>query len=298
MTDQKVAIIDIGSNSIRLVVYGAQDRPVDRLYNEKVMAGLGCQDRDGRLPKEGVRIALDGLRRFRNIATAMEIETVRAFATAAVRDASDGDAFLARVEKLGIDCTLVPGHAEAELAARGVLVAMPDADGLVADLGGGSLDLAWVEKGRVGGGISLSLGVLRIGLKNRDRARAAIRTALSGEGLGRHSRGHDLYLVGGSFRTLARIDRTLDARKGERVRGYRMKPARARALFEILSTEPDVVEVKVEDPRLKTSPTAAMLLDILVESTQTSEIVVSGCGVREGFLGLLGDPKGFVRLLG
>ena len=293
-----VAIVDIGSNSVRLVVYAAQDRPLERLHNEKVMAGLGRLGKDGNLPKQGVAVALEALRGFRKTATDMGLETVHAFATAAVRDASDGDDFLRKVEKLGLICTLVPGHAEAQLAARGGMVAIPDANGLVADLGGGSLDLAWVEKGKVGGGISLALGVLKIGMHNAARARSSIKTALAGDGLGRHSRDHHLYLVGGSFRTLARIDRTMDGRKGERVRGYTMAPQRANELHRLLSEEPQAVAEKVRDPRLETSPVAAMLLDTLVDTTHTSKIVVSGCGVREGFLGLLGDPLAFSRVLG
>jgi exopolyphosphatase/guanosine-5'-triphosphate,3'-diphosphate pyrophosphatase len=281
---EAVALVDIGSNSIRLVIYAGRDRPGDRILSEKVTAGLGRLDRRRRLPADGLRIAMDGLRRFRKIADEIGVDVVHAFATAAVRDAADGKAFLRDVRKMGFECELIPGRAEAELAARGVLVGIPDADGLVADLGGGSLDLAWIERGEQGAGISLDLGILRVGADEEKRARREIAGALADDRLRLHAKDHDLYLVGGSFRTLARIDRALTGRETEKVRGYAMKPSRAAAIRRALSKEADRLAKLVDDPRLKTSPIAAMLLDVLVEESKPARIVVSGFGVREGYL--------------
>lgn len=281
---EPVALVDIGSNSVRLVIYAGRNKPRDRILDEKVTAGLGRLDRRRRLPADGLRIAMDGLRRFRKIADEIGIDVVHAFATAAVRDAADGKAFLRAVEKMGFECVLIPGRAEAELAARGVLVGIPDADGLVADLGGGSLDLAWIEHGEQGAGVSLELGILRIGADKERRARREIAGALADDRLRFHAKDHDLYLVGGSFRTLARIDRALTGRETEKVRGYTMEPIRAQAIRRALAKETDRLTRIVNDPRLKTSPIAAMLLDVLVEESKPARIVVSGFGVREGYL--------------
>lgn len=298
MTDPRVAIIDVGSNSIRLVVFAAADRPRDKLVNEKVMAGLGRPGEHGQLPVEGRALAIDALKRFRAIADDMGIDRVHAFATAAVREAADRAEFVREVERLGFECTVIGDHAEAELAAMGVLVGLPDADGLVADLGGGSLDLAWVGNGGCGSGVSLPLGVLRVTPEDEPAARAAIAGALDEQGLGDRVRERPLHLVGGSFRTLARIDRGLAERDAEKVKGYRMAPPRAGAVRAAIETESERIAQLVEDPRLKTSPTAAMLLEALVETAQPSEIIVSGTGVREGFLGLVGHPLAFARVLG
>jgi exopolyphosphatase/guanosine-5'-triphosphate,3'-diphosphate pyrophosphatase len=252
-----------------------------------VTAGLGRLDDRGRLPAEGVAIAMDGLRRFRKIAKELGASPVHAFATAAVRDAKDGKAFIREVQKLGFECVIIPGQAEAELAARGVLVGIPFADGLVADLGGGSLDLAWIERGEQGAGVSLELGILRIAADEEKRARRAIAGALDDERLRLHAKDHDLYLVGGSFRTLARIDRALAGRDAERVRSYSMTPDRAGIIRRALKKDSARLTAIVDDPRLNSSPIAAMLLDVLVAECRPSRIVVSGFGVREGYLATL-----------
>lgn len=280
-------MVDIGSNSIRLVIYAAKDRPQDKLVSEKVSAGLGRLDSKRRLPPDGLKIAMAGLERFRAIANDYGIDAIHAFATAAVRDAADGKAFIKTVRKMGFECVLIDGRDEAELAARGVLVGIPFADGLVADLGGGSLDLAWIERGEQGAGISLELGILRIDAGEEKRARKAISGALADDRLRLHAKDHDLYLVGGSFRTLARIDRALSGRDAERVASYSMTPDRAAAIRKALNKDAERLTELVDDPRLNTSPIAAMLLDVLVDECRPSRIVVSGFGVREGYLSTL-----------
>ena len=136
-------IIDIGSNSIRLVVYRGQERTPHNLFNEKVMAGLGRGvAADGRLSEDAMAVAETALARFALLAEDMRVDTLRTVATAAVREASNGAAFIARVKRhCGLAIEVIGGDDEARLAGLGVIAGIPDADGVVGDLGGGSLEL-------------------------------------------------------------------------------------------------------------------------------------------------------------
>src|SRR6201996_8276497 len=145
-----VAIVDIGSNSVRLVIYERQSRHAATLQNEKSICAIG---RDmvttGRLHAEGCAAALEALARFRMICDGFHVEIREAVATAAARDASNGAEFIARAEKAwGSPIRILAGEDEARIAAEGVVAGIPHADGLAADLGGGSLDMVPVKDGR------------------------------------------------------------------------------------------------------------------------------------------------------
>ena len=169
----RVGIIDIGSNSIRLVVYDGPARIPSILFNEKVMAGLGRGvAARGAIDADASERALVALARFRRLAAQMQVTTLRTVATAAVRDASNGPAFLARLKDSGLDVELLSGEEEAAMAGYGVLAAFPDADGIVGDLGGGSLELIRVKGGTVGQRASFPLGVLRLAALREQGPRA------------------------------------------------------------------------------------------------------------------------------
>ncbi len=144
-----VAVIDVGSNSVRLVVYDAARRVPMPVFNEKVLCGLGRGiDSTGWLDPEGVTMALDALQRFAVLTDSMGVDDLTVIATAAVREAEDGGAFVDAVEqRCGLKIQPIPGEEEARLSALGVLSAIPEADGLVGDLGGASFEVV-----RVGGG--------------------------------------------------------------------------------------------------------------------------------------------------
>ena len=159
-----VGIIDIGSNSVRFVAYGGSARVPTSLFNEKVVAALGRGlAKDGKLDEAATERALQAIARFRQLSRDMRVKKLHTVATAAVRDASNGPAFLKRVAALGLKPRLLSGPEEAGLAGLGVISAIPRANGIVADLGGGSLELIGVARGAAGEGVSLPLGVLRVG---------------------------------------------------------------------------------------------------------------------------------------
>jgi exopolyphosphatase/guanosine-5'-triphosphate,3'-diphosphate pyrophosphatase len=284
-----VGIIDIGSNSVRFVAYGGTPRVPSHLFNEKVTAALGRSiERDGALDEESSDRALAAIARFRQLARDMGLKTVHTVATAAVREASNGAAFLKQVAALGLKPRILPGEEEAALSGLGVLSAIPDARGIVADLGGGSLELVQVGDGVLGEGVSLPLGVLRIGDRpSRKAIAAAIRKGITGTALDRRLPNASLYLVGGSFRALARLDLHEINHPLPIVQGHRLTTARIAALERIVATTPPL-ELKLRSglssSRLGALPAATIILDAMIDVFDTADVVVSSFGLREGLL--------------
>ena len=159
-----VAVVDIGSNSVRLVVYEGATRAPTPLFNEKVLCGLGRSlATTGRLGADAVRRAFRALRRFRALIDQMGVTRVEAIATAAAREAENGPDFIAQAERIiEAPIRVLSGTKEAELAGLGVIAGIHDADGFVGDLGGGSLELIDVRKGSLGEAATLPLGGLRL----------------------------------------------------------------------------------------------------------------------------------------
>jgi len=286
-TAEPAAIIDIGSNSVRLVVYAGPPRIPTPIFNEKVLAGLGSgADRYGPLPEEAREKALAALRRFRLLIDHMKVRHTQVVATAAIRDAQDGAEFVREIERIGLECRVLSAEDEAHLAGEGVLSGIPEARGVVGDLGGGSLELVQVGDSVDLPGISLPLGVLRIepSPSGERSVRKQLKSALKASKLRDHGRGRSFYMVGGSWRALARIDMLATDFPLPITHQYRMKPGRARDLRKLVKALDPRLSAAAAPPRLATSPAAAMLLELLVEELQPSELIVSTYGIREGLL--------------
>ncbi|WJS98388.1 Ppx/GppA phosphatase family protein [Novosphingobium humi] len=294
--DQR-AIIDIGSNTVRLVIYGGPVRAPVVLFNEKVTARLGKGVAEsGMLSAKGMATALGALARFAMILKLRGVDDVQTVATAAARDAANGGEFLEQVAALGLSPRLLSGEEEAVASARGVLSAFPGACGIVADLGGGSLELIDIEGDAKGGGrcthgVTLPLGTLRLAALRADgneKFARRIHRMLKGQDWDAHS-GQVLYLVGGSLRAFARFameqvnwpiddphayelspEEVLSA-----VRALQSKTARGNALSPING---------VSASRLASLADAGALLGQLVKELHPSRVVFSGWGLREGLL--------------
>ena len=290
--DGRTAVIDVGSNSIRLVVFDGHGRLPAFLFNEKVMVGLGARrDETGGLRDDAIADALGILRRFQSLAKAMNVTDMRAVATAAVREAGNGPDFLAQLEDIGLNVRLLSGQDEARLAAMGVLSAIPDAEGLVGDLGGGSLELARIEGGQVHECASFPLGVLRVAeLRSSGKKGAlkgAVATALKSADWVKKCEGQPLFLVGGSWRALARVDMQRTKFPLPIVHHYTMQAERASKLVRLiaridkakLSCVPSMASQRI--PHL---PNGAAMLSQLVKQIGVGELVVSAYGLREGLL--------------
>ena len=201
-----IAIIDIGSNSVRLVIYESLGRSPVPLFNEKVLCGLGRHiATTGALDDDAIERASTALRRYRLLATQND-STIHAFATAAVRDASNGDKFVGIAQEiLEIDLQVLTGSEEAYYAALGIVCGFQTPHGLSADLGGGSLEFTQIDGDPKGEGMTLPLGVLRLqdeyGI-NHDSLRTEIDSHLSTLPF---TSTDNFYAVGGTWRSLGAL---------------------------------------------------------------------------------------------
>jgi exopolyphosphatase/guanosine-5'-triphosphate,3'-diphosphate pyrophosphatase len=279
-------IIDIGSNSVRFVAYAGSARVPIQMFNEKISPALGRGvERDGRMEEESMERALGALARFRLLAREMGLSRLEVVATAAVRDADNGSDFLDSIRAIGLKPSVLPGPEEAELAALGVISSIPGALGIVADLGGGSLELAWIEDNEVGAKVSLPLGVLRIGKRDVKALRKAITKAVDEAGI--KPKGGGLYLVGGSFRGLARLDLHDLQHPLPILHQHRLTKERLAALDGLLAKlEPDQLRALsgLSAGRVDNLLPAKRMLDALVEALEPKVIKTSSYGLREGLL--------------
>lgn len=287
-----VGVIDIGSNSVRLVIYQGPSRNPVPIFNEKVLCGLGrTVAMQGRLDPSGIARALSTLGRFRALVSAIGVADVQAVATAAVRDAADGAAFLqAAQERLGTKIRLISGREEAELSALGVLSGLPEAEGIVGDLGGGSLELVAVGQGRIGEGATVPLGPLQlIGQTGGkiDKAIDLIDDILRQQNWLSALKGQTLYAVGGAWRTIARIHMGLTDYPLQVLHGYTLDAKEAIDMGRLIARQsrrslermPEVAQRRVE-----VLPFSAIVLERVVELSQVARVVVSAFGLREGVL--------------
>lgn len=290
------AIIDIGSNTVRLVVYGGSMRAPTTLLNEKVTAKLG---RDiattGALADQAVELAMRGLKRFALLLADLGISDVETVATAAVRDASNGAEFVEALREHGFDPRVISGEEEACLSASGVAGAFPGANGVVADLGGGSLELVAIEDGQPGEAISLPLGTLRLPefrdeASNKKGMRKALEKALK-KGAGDFGNpigeGQPLYLVGGTWRCMAVYAMQDEGHPLSDPHGYAIDAKGALKLAKTLASEtPESLQARdrITSMRAEKLPDAAVLLQALLSRVEPSGLVCSSWGLREGLL--------------
>ena len=285
----RIGVIDIGSNTVRLVIYEAPTRLPFPLFNEKAQCGLGRSiARTGRLDEEGVEAARLALGRFVLLAEATGVDHLELVATAAVREATDGPEFVADIEKrFGVKVDVIDGAEEAQLAARGVLSGVPDADGLLGDLGGGSLDLVVLEKGEFGRTETLPLGHLRLAESARTPAEASQMAAgyLAQEEWLDIIEGRNLYALGGSWRAVAgvileRLDWPLHVIDNFSIS---LEEALDRLDF-VARIDPKSWPrtASISRRRVSSLPFAASALEMLIRRTRPAQVIFSGFGMREG----------------
>jgi len=285
-------VIDIGSNSVRLVVYRVGSRAPAILFNEKVMAGLGGGVAKGsELADDAMAVALAALSRFAAVTRAMGVPAPRAVATAAVRQATNGAAFCTRVRaETGIGIEIISGEEEARGSAYGVIAGIPDADGIVGDLGGGSLELIRVSGGEPHARASVPIGSLKLVAARADGSRALgslIADALDAIPWLRDGAGRPFYTVGGSWRALAHFHMAQTNAPLSVIQQYRMAASAPEQMTHDLAAMgtkalraiPGVATVRA--PAL---PGAAALLAEVVRRAGSSDIVTSSYGLREGLL--------------
>ncbi len=287
----RVGVVDVGSNSVRLVVFDGAARSPAYFYNEKIMCGLGVGLAEtGRLNPRGRERALNALIRFARVADGMDLPPLSVVATAAVRDASDGPDFCAEVaDKAGLKIQVITGEEEARFSAQGVLLGWPGAYGLVCDIGGASMELAEIADGRVGRCVTSDLGPLKLrdakgGAKGR---RAHIKQVMEQLKANMGPQRDRLFLVGGSWRAIAKIDM---ARRGYPLavlHEYRMTAKSVRDTLRFAKGR-DLEELRalagVSAARIALVPYALEVLTRLVRTFKPKDIAISSYGIREGLL--------------
>ncbi|EJW12104.1 Exopolyphosphatase [Rhodovulum sp. PH10] len=294
-----VAVIDIGSNSIRLVVYEGLTRSPTPIFNEKVLAGLGREVlTTGLLAQDAVDRAVQALRRFRMLCDTMGAAKVQVIATAACRDAANGPDFVREAEAIcGVPVDVLSGKREAKLSALGVVSGVHRPDGLVGDLGGGSLELVDVRGARLKGGLTLPLGGLALqdlsahSLKKADRI---VRETMRDVDLLKGGIGRAFYAVGGTWRALTRLHMRQTGYPLDVMHGYTI-PAREALEFVRLvrRVNADTLSqiASVNEYRRPLLAYASIVLEHIIRVGRPRDIVVSAAGVREGLLYSALDEK-------
>jgi exopolyphosphatase / guanosine-5'-triphosphate,3'-diphosphate pyrophosphatase len=286
----RVGIVDIGSNTVRLVVYETHTKLPIPIFNEKAQCALARDmGKTGQLSARGVSEALRSLARFSRLARAMGVSRLELVATAAVRDASDGAVFVEQVEKVsGHPVHVLSGAEEARLAAVGLLNGVPDADGLLGDLGGGSLDLVGLDRGQIGNFATFRAGHLRLAEEagwDRQKARLLMDTALRDLPWLADMSGRSVYAVGGSWRGLARFFIEQTHHPLHVLDNYTVSFLDTLKLSRLIADLSESMLQKltsVRPGRLDTLPYAAIALSALIETARPDQVVFSGFGMREG----------------
>lgn len=287
--DGRIGVIDVGSNSVRMVVFEGGLRTPAQIFNEKVLCGLGARLADtGLLDPTGKRRALAAMRRFAALAEALEVDSLAGIATAAIRDAADGADFAAQIHaETGVKLVVASGADEARLAAQGVLYGNPDASGVVVDLGGASMELIRIGGGVPGTGVTTPLGPLRL-------ASLAAHGADIGAEIARHLAalppacqlsGGRLHLVGGAWRSLFRVELDRSGYPLKVLHEYTLPGPAALGLADWAAGWDDrmvaAMAAQVEG-RAAALPMAGRLLAALIRALGPGDVAISAFGLREG----------------
>ncbi len=287
----RVGVVDVGSNSVRMVVFDGAARSPAYFYNEKIMCGLGKGlVETGMLNPEGRRRALAALKRFSLLAKGMGIDNLTVIATAATREAKDGAAFQAEVlEQSGLKLWVIDGGEEARLSAQGVLLGWPEAKGIVCDMGGNSMEMARIGGGKVGKRVSTQLGPFRLqqvegGPKKRiEHIDSVLKDCQSDL----KSEGERIYLVGGSWRVIARLDMERRNYPLTVLHEYRMTTKNLLDTLDWIAIS-DLALLRARtgtsSERMELVPLACEVLREIIRVFKPSEIDVSAYGIREGLL--------------
>jgi exopolyphosphatase/guanosine-5'-triphosphate,3'-diphosphate pyrophosphatase len=287
-----LAVIDIGSNSVRLVLYERTARSPTVLFNEKVLAGLGRGiERSGRLQDAGVAQALAALDRFRQICDQMGVRSVSVMATAAARDATNGPRFIAEVERIcGVEVKVLTGAEEARYSALGVVSGIWTPNGIAGDLGGGSLELVDVRGGDIGEGTTFPLGGIRLQEAAEGSLRKAEKIAadlLAESALLASGEGRDFYAIGGTWRSLARLHMFQTGYPLHVMHQYTIQAGEALEFCRIVSRGMietlDSIEV-ISRQRRALLPYGAVVLAQIIRAARPRAVVLSALGLREGLL--------------
>ncbi len=289
---EPVSVVDIGSNSVRLVVYEGIVRSPTVLFNEKILCGLGKGIADsGRLNDKAVESALAALKRFRALSHQAGAKTMHVLATAAAREADNGSLFVSQAEAiLGVKIRVLTGQEEAYFSAMGIISSVWRPNGIVGDLGGGSLELVDVNESKIGDGITLPLGGLRLSDMSGGSLSKAAKLAqmhLSGAALLKNGKGRPFYAVGGTWRNLGKLHMGAAGYPLHVMHEYEIPFEDAvQFLRRVAKGEADKIpgiEFVSRNRQSLLAYGATVLLEV-IQQMKPSSVIMSALGVREGYL--------------
>lgn len=302
LKNNRIGVLDIGSNSVRFVIYEHFGAHFTAVYNEKVLAGLGRALKEtGKLSEAGKELAFDSLRRFKAIADAQGLGELLIGATAALRVAEDAPDFIALIKaSTGLDISPISGKEEARLTAMGMLAADPRAHGLAADLGGASLEFVHVQAATPAEGISLKLGPFEVlgsdpaDAENftNDSIKAKVEKKLKKVDFAQYE-GQALHLIGGAWRNLAAIHQKRNDYPMRTLQAYRLEPDEAQelAIWAYGDGREEILGWSgISARRLETLPYSGYLLNMIIERMKPSAVIISTTGLREGLVYDAMDP--------
>jgi exopolyphosphatase/guanosine-5'-triphosphate,3'-diphosphate pyrophosphatase len=287
-----ISVIDIGSNSVRLVVFERLARAPTQLFNEKALCGLGRGvSATGRLEQSAVDSALASIRRFAALNSQLRVGRVDVLATAAVRDAENGAQFIDMVEEIcGTSVTTLSGREEARLSALGIISSIQNPDGICGDLGGGSLELVEVAGTEFGSGETYPLGGLSLedaSGGDRSKAQKIASKALAESKVLKRGKRRTFYAIGGTWRSLARLHMQQTGYPLRVMHHYTIDADEAIEFCRMVSRHEveslDSIEA-VSKSRRPLLPTGAVVLGEILAAMKPSQVVMSALGLREGHL--------------
>ncbi|KAB0680695.1 Ppx/GppA family phosphatase [Aureimonas leprariae] len=292
MGREPVAVVDIGSNSVRLVLYEGNVRALTMLFNEKILSGLGKGiAQTNRLDEKSVASAIAALKRFRKLIDQSGVTEVHPLATAAAREATNGPEFVAAAEEaIGTPIRILSGQDEAFYAAQGVVAGFHAPNGVAGDLGGGSLELVDIASGKIGRGLTLPLGGLRLqDLSGNDigKARGIADTLVASCGMTGRAEGRAFFAVGGTWRNLAKLHMEQRKYPLHVMHGYSMPAGEWTGFLDAVAKgDPDKLPgiAAVSKPRRALLAFGAVALQAVIKHLRPATVVLSSLGVREGYL--------------
>lgn len=287
MTNKHVAVIDIGSNSVRMVIFDCRHKIPVQTFNEKIFCGLGRDiPQTGKLNKDAVKIAILSLKAFSLLARAKEVDHIITVGTAALRDARDAKSFTTKVKKeTGLTVKIISGIHEARYAAMGVIGLAPDARGLVADFGGGSLEIAKITEKKISNEVSFPLGAFRLKPLGAKASLHIQKTLSSFSQKTKYT--SNLYVIGGSWRALAQayfIDQKQDRIRLHGCTIPAIKIIKFCKKIETLSPQQLMVRYRLESHRAQLLPISSLALRSTIQSLSIKNVVVSVAGIRDGII--------------
>ena len=295
----KISIIDIGSNSIRLVAYDKISRVPRIIYSEKVFCSLAKNlELDNKIPKKNYKKTVNAIKRYFKISIDIKSSELFIFATAAVREAVNGNDLKNEIEKItGSEMIVLSENDEVHLSSQGLLSSFPSANGIMADLGGGSLELSLIKDGKIEEFVSLKIGVVRFlnnYLKNKKSCIKKISKLLNSINWLQKNKGMNLYAIGGSFRSLAKVHILTKKYPLSLIQGYTINKNEINELIDLSSNikSKTIKNISdIENERIKTIPVASLILNELLNTIKSKKMIFCSQGLREGFLYSLLDDE-------